>query len=182
MEDVVRVAHLEQRLDVRGVAVVAEQVARIVGVGTDDGDRRRRGRVDRQRSVVAQQHDALAGERTRELTTRRGADDRRGLGDVHEGALEQAELELGPQHPLDGAIDDLDGDDSCVDGVDQRRPVAVGHRELDIEPRRQRHRCGLGGVGHEVVVVLELAHREVVGDDVAVEAPLVAEDPGQQLV
>ncbi len=123
----------------------------------------------------------LASERANS-TTRRGADDRGGLRDVHQGALEQAELELGPQHPLDGAVEDLDGDDSCVDGVDERRAVAVGHRELDIEPRRQRHRRSLGGVGHEVVVVLELAHREVVGDDVAVEAPLVAEDSREQLV
>ena len=101
---------------------------------------------------------------------------------VHEGAFEQAELELGPQHPLDGTVEDLDGDDSAVDGVDQWRPVAVGHRELDVEPGRQRHGCGLGGIGDEVVVALELAHREVVGDDVAIEAPLVAEDGRQQFV
>ena len=70
---------------------------------------------------------------------------------------------------------------SGAHGVEQRRAVAVGARQLDIETRRQGHRRGVLGIDSESVVVGELADGEVVGHDEAGEPPLLAQDAAQQL-
>ena len=81
----------------------------------------------------------------------------------------------------DGDVDGRLGDSSRTDGLEQRRAEAVGARQLDVEPGVEGHRRGFLGVGGEVVVVGELADREVVGHDAPVESPLLAQHAGQQL-
>jgi hypothetical protein len=85
------VAHLEQRLDVGDVRVVAQQVARAVGVGADDGDRREVF-AQRQRPVVLQQDDRGPGGAAGQGAV--GLERRERGRDVDVRRLEQPELEL----------------------------------------------------------------------------------------
>ena len=165
-------------------AVVTVEVAGVVGVRADHRDAAQRGRVERQRAVVAEQHEAAAGEVGGEVGGRGGAD-RRGHGTrrvVDVRSLEETELELREQHPgRRRGRRTSSGDLPVLDRRDQRGAVAVGGRQLDVDAGAERDRRRLTGVGREVVVVLELTDREVVGHDATVETPLVAEDPGQQV-
>ena len=97
-------------------------------------------------------------------------------------ALEQPELELRSQHPADRGVDRRLADDAAFHRVEERRPVAVGARELDVQAGLERLNGGVRGVEREAVVVRQLADREVVGDDAAVEPPLLAEERCQELV
>ena len=63
------VEHLPERLDVSRIGVVAEEIARGVGVRADHCDRAELG-SEREHAVVLQQHDALAGDRQGELAMR----------------------------------------------------------------------------------------------------------------
>ena len=95
--------------------------------------------------------------------------------------LEQPELELRSQHPADRGVDRRLADDATFHRVEQRRPVAVGARELDVQAGLECLDRGVR-VERETVVVRQLADREVVGDDAAVESPFLAEERCQELV
>ena len=90
--------HLDQGLDVRDVAVVAEHLARVRGVRADQRDRRDR-RGQRKDAVVAQQHHALGCKLPGELDLFRGPRVRCNLVDIDVRALEQTEPQLRLQHP-----------------------------------------------------------------------------------
>ena len=66
--------------------------------------------------------------------------------------------------------------------VEERLAVAVGGGKLDVEPGAERHRRRAPGRPPRAGgTTRELPDREVVGDDVAVEPPLVAQDRGEEL-
>jgi hypothetical protein len=95
--------------------------------------------------------------------------------------LEQSQLELDAQDAPDGFVERLRGHQPPTHGVDQRFAVAVARRELDVDAGVEcRHGCILDVHG-EAVVVRELSNGEVVGDDVAIEPPLISEDRGEQV-
>ena len=101
-----------------------------------------------------------------------------GSGD--QPAVEQAELELLPEHAGGRAVDQLLGDVAGGNRRQQRVAVAAGARQLHVKPGRERQRGRAARVGRDPVLELEEGDREVVGDDDAVEAELVAEQVGQQ--
>ena len=164
-----------QRLDVRRVGVVAEEVAGAVGVGPDHGDASRR----RERQVPSLRS------RTRDLraivrASRRCAgrvDGRAAALGRRRRAARTARARTWPQHPRHRRVDRRLGRPARP-----HRVAAAARRSSRCRAARRRARprgastAGVLGVDGEVVVVGELADREVVGDDAAVEAPLVAQD------
>jgi hypothetical protein len=95
--------------------------------------------------------------------------------------VEEAELELRPQHPSDRPLERGLVDETTLERVEKRGPIAVRRRQLDIEPCVERHRSGVRAVPCEAVVLGDLADREIVGDDTAFETPLLAEHPGEKV-
>ena len=133
------VAHLEQRLDVRDVGVVAQQVARAVGVGPDHRDRLQVV-AQRERPVVGQQHDRRARRlpRQRAILLERRV---RGLR-VDIGRLEQPELELDGQHARDGAVDERRVGAPIGERRGQRRAERDGGGQLDVDAGLERQDGG----------------------------------------
>ena len=170
--------HLEQRLDVRGIRVVAEQVARRVGVRADQ--RHRPLRRQRQRAVVAQEDQALAGDRPGQRAL--GGVGRGGRGPLRldERPLEQPELDLGRRTRRTASSRMSSPSEPRLERGQQRRAVAVGVRQLDVQSGGEGHRGRLLGARREAVVLGQLAHREVVRDHHAVEAPLLPQELGQE--
>ena len=118
-------AHLDQRLDVGHVRVVAQEVPGVVGIRTDDRDRAQIG-SKRQRPVVGQKHDGLASHFPRQRPILAEGDLGRVRNDIR--LLEQPEFELGPQHAphrqIDGGHLDLAGGDCPRQGA----PVELRRR------------------------------------------------------
>ena len=99
---------------------------------------------------------------------------------VVECRVEQSQLELLPQDPQYGAVDQRLVDLSGLNQFLERRRVGVAGGQFHVDPGCQR----LGGrlaevVGHPVQQVQE-GDAEVVRHDCAVESPLIAENAGQQ--
>ena len=156
------VEHVPQRLDVGRVRVVAEQIAGRVRIRADHGDRPDTG-GQRQNPVVAQQHDALAGDRARELAVRRRRCCRGRGGGVDVRLVEEAEVELRAQNPPHRLVERLLGEEPGADRAQQRGAVAVGRGQLDIETGPERQHRGALAVRRQPVIVGELPDREVVG-------------------
>ncbi len=96
--------------------------------------------------------------------------------------LEQAQPELGSQHPSHGAIDVLDRQQPTFER--RRHPGWELHRrrQLDVEPGTQGHRGRRGSVLGDPRELVQERDRAVVGDHEAVEAPRVAQGFGEQPV
>ena len=71
---------------------------------------------------------------------------------------------------------------AALDGCEQRLGKAVAGGKLDVDAGTQREDGRFGLIPRETVVSSELVDREVVSDDRAVEPPLVAQHPGQQVL
>ena len=97
-----------------------------------------RGRGERQHAVVPEQDQAVGGDRPRQFDLLVGAAVDAGPVHVDERLLEQTEPELGGEHACDGLVDighlELSGGERGA----QRLVVAVGARELDVDPGVQR--------------------------------------------
>ena len=170
--------------------VAAEERERVVGQRPDDGDP---GRLrQRQRlPAVGEQHHRLLGQPPGDVPLRGrvevqvlvlGPPGRLVAGrERRPAAVEQAELELLPEHPGGRAVDQLLGDVARGDRRQQRVAEAAGARQLHVKPGRERQRGRAGLVRRDPVLELDEGDREVVGYDHAVEAELVAEQGGEQV-
>ena len=165
----------------RLVSVVSEEIADAVGVRPDqrDGADVRR---QRERLLVLQQRQGIPcnpiGKRSMVLAVDH-VQRERGGGAI---PLEQAEALLGLQDAQDRTIEDLLAEAARPNGFDQRRTEAIDEGELDVDP-------GLERLGGSVRLVLrhemhpsQLVDGFVIGDDDAVEPPLLAKHLRQQLL
>ncbi len=152
------------------------------GVGPDHRDRRRRRRSGSD-AVVAQQHEAVAGDPAGELDLRSGAGVHADAIDVDERAARTGRAgtcRRSTRRTASSTISPIDAAPRAERGA-ELVAVAVGAGQLDVEAGAQRGAGGRRtGTRRRGGTRLELAHREVVGDDRAVEAPLVAEQVGEQ--
>ena len=137
-----RFPHLRERLDVGRVRVVTQQVARLVGVGADDGNGARR-RPERQDPVVAEQHQALARDRRRQRPMGIGVDGRARLARVDVGLFEQAEGELEPQRAPDRVVDRSRVRVAALERREQRFGEAVAGGKLDVDAGAEGQDGGL---------------------------------------
>ena len=94
--------------------------------------------------------------------------------------VEQAEVELLPEHPGRRAVDDLRGHGAGRGQVEQRLAEAAGARQLDVEPGGERERRRLALAGGDRMLQFKEGDRVIVGDDHPVEAVLPAQQGGQQ--
>ncbi|MNV21021.1 hypothetical protein D3C71_1119450 [compost metagenome] len=159
----------------------AHQVLRAFGEGADQRDLLRAGFRERQQlAFVLQHHDgaarALAGQRD-ELGVLHALRGRRAVEAAHR-VVEEAELELDPQHAPHGLVEP------------RHRHLARGHevgQVADVQAALHAH----VGAGHEgqlgglaavggVAVLDELFVGRVVGHHEALELPLVAQHAGEQ--
>ena len=136
------------------------------------GDALARRGIERQDAVVLEHDDPLA----RHLAGQRDGGRRLQLDRalVRVRPLEDAQADLlGDDAPHD-RVDRLDRDEAALDRLAEVGGAVVGG-QLDVEAGAERERRRLGAVRGEVVVLVEQADADVVGDDQPVEAPLVAE-------
>ena len=124
------VAHGHDVLQQRARDVVAELVARVVGVRPDHDDRAQALAQRQQAAVVLQQHDAFASRPQGELAVGGGVHQRRRPLRVDERLLEQAQAQLLLQDAAHGTIDEGLGHGAGAHVGDE---VAAG--------RRPRRRC-----------------------------------------
>ena len=96
------------------------------------------------------------------------------------GSLEEADVQLLEEDPPDHGVDGLRRDEAAPHRLGERGRGETGPPAARCRPAREGERGGLGAVAREVVVLVEQADADVVGDDQAVEAPLAPQDLGQQ--
>src|SRR5665648_987173 len=143
--------------------VDAEAAARGMVLVRNDGDRRRRGQ--REHAVVADQHHAARGG----LTGQRDAGDVRCGGGFGVDPLKEADACRQPKDPADLLVDRRHRNLAGPDRLDQTvgpRALRAGHRQVLASASGRDDR----------------AHRTPVRDHNAVEAPLVAQRRGEQVV
>ena len=160
------------------VAVVAEQVPAGVGIGADDGDRRQV-RLEWQRSVVGEQDDRVARDLSGQLAVQLIW--QRSAGRLHVRVLEQAEFELGAEHPPDGHVHRRLVNTPVGEGPGERFAEGPRGGKLDIQTRLQGHHGGLGEILGDGVRGQQLVDAEVIRYDDALEAPALAQDLRQEL-
>ncbi len=170
-----------------GEGVAAHERGGVGGAGPDDGDAPQGGAVraaQRQRGAGVEQHDGALGQLTRQGPVAGGVEvPVRGVGD---GALrcplrvEQAELDLLAQQPSGGPVDQRLGQVAPADPFHQAGAEADGVGQLHVHAGLESQRARLVGVGGDVVHRGEEGDGPVVGDHGALEAPLVAEQVGEQ--
>ena len=103
------------------------------------------------------------------------------MGGSSNDLVEQAELLLLGEHAQDRAIDEGLVDSAVAHGGGERLEEGVAGRQLDVDAGGEGELGRVSEVGRDLVHGVQERYREVVGDDDAVEAPLVAEDAGEQL-
>ena len=167
-----------------GQHVVGERVAAherlgAMGVGTHDGDPRRRRRppAQWQHPVVRHQDHRLLGQAPgQRLVPRRVQVDlgRRLVLERLRG--EQAQLLLLRQRAQHGPVDERHVERAGAHAVRQRLQVGVSGGQLDVDAGLERERGRLAAVRGDRVHDLEERDREVVGDHDAVKAPPLAQD------
>ena len=170
--------HLDQRFDVGDIGIVAEHVTGVGGIRADERDRSHA--AQRKDAVVAEQHETPVCDAARESDLLRATRRRRHPAEVDERSFEQPESELRFEHPADREIDVVDRHCTTIDRGPERVAVALGARQFDVDTGAERECRSLHRRTHDVVVLVELLDREVVGDDGAVEAPLSAQHIRQQ--
>ena len=95
--------------------------------------------------------------------------------------VEQPEPELHPEHPRDRRIEVGLADPAVLEGRLERRPEGDRARQLRVHAGDEGQPRRLAQVGRQMVGARDHLDADVVRGDDPVEAPLVAEDPGQQL-
>ena len=186
------------RDDVRRERVAAEHRVRLVGVRADDGHRGRSPQGQEPR--VAHEHDRLLGELAGERPVLSrvevdrpahavGAVERRRLevGAPAQGGrhrlvvgVEQTEIELLREHAAERRVDEARVEHALVDRAAQRLAEGLHRRQLDVDAGLERGARGLGPGARGAVQQVQERDREVVGDDRAGEAPLLAQQLGEQ--
>ena len=159
-------------------AVAAEQGHRVVRGGTDERDALPARRIERQDAVVPEHDGALPGD----LAGQRDGGRRLQIDGafVRVRLLEQAEADLFGDDASHDGVDRLDRDEPALDRFAQVGGAVVGG-QFDVKTGVEREGRRLGTVAGEVVVLVEEADADVVGDDQAVESPLVTEHAGEQV-
>jgi len=155
--------------------VIAQENVEGIGGGTDDGDGFHFGRIERQSvALVLEEDDGFAGGVEREFAIRGGVDVGKGeLGPRNVGGrIEHAEAEARFEETADGAIDFGHRDEAVALRVAQDT-VFVAAGEVGT---------GFGGQSGglverecEIVSGVEIGDGAAVGDNEALEAPLIAE-------
>ena len=181
-EGIAVVAHLQERLDVEQVGVVAEQLASAIGDRPDHGHA---GDVlpEGQDAVILDEHQRtdrqlssdsglLVCERRHELGRRR----------LDERVLEQAEPELHAQDAPDGGINERLVDEPVGNSAQEGLAIDDRARQLGIDAGPQPVGRSHGRVVRDLVLRRQHLEPDVVRGDDPVEAPFVAQDPGQQFV
>ena len=121
---------------------------------------RRRLRQRQRPPVVCEQHHRLLGQPPGDVPLRgrvqveirvaaSSSADSWSAGSGDQPAVEQAELELLPQHPGGRAVDQLLRHVAGGDRRQQRVAVAAGARQLDVKPGRKRQRRRAAQVGRD---------------------------------
>ena len=158
-------------------AVAAEQGHRIVRGGADERNPLPARGIERQDAVVPEHDGALPGD----LAGQRDGGRRLQIDGafVRIRLLEQAEADLLGDDASHDGVDRLDRDEPALDRLAQVGGAVVGG-QFDVEAGVEREGRRLGPVAGEVVVLVEKADADVVGDDQAVESPLLTEHAGEQ--
>lgn len=173
-----------------GEGVAAEHGQRVVGARADDRDpavaaqRQRPGGIGEQHARLFRQLPGQGPVLRRVEVHRRtglfgvGAEERGGQrGPVR---VEQSELALLEQHPVQCPVDQFLGHGAVPYSGHEHRPVAMDGGQLHVDPGAQCEAGRVGAVGGDLVQGLQEADAEVVGDDGAGEAPGVPEESGEQ--
>ena len=175
-------AHLRERLHVEQVRVIAQQVA---GARRDRPDDRHTAQVrgERQDPVVLHEDDRSPRERLGDPRLVCGKVGHGGrFGQRDHGLLEESQSELHTKRPLHREVEERSVDPPVSQRLQQRLAVGDRARQLGVDARPQAQRGGRAQVTGQLVLRGEHLDPGVVGGDDAVEAPLVAQDRGQQLV
>ena len=156
----------------QGVALRGCQLA-------DHGDLLRLGRQWQRPAVVLQQHGGALGSLAGDLTVGGVVQHRLDRGLVDVGVLEQADGELGRQHPPDGLVERFFADQTLLDGLGQVGVGGVVHDHLEVEPGVDAAGGRVGEVTREVLGDQRM-HRVGVRDHEALEAERAAQHVGEQ--
>ena len=98
-----------------GVVVVTLEKATVIGSRTYHRQRAKTGR-ERQHTVVRQEHDAVGGGSSSQSCVRRVVEDCAYPACIDIGRLEQAQAQLGDQHPADRVVYCVQRDPARSDG------------------------------------------------------------------
>ena len=147
----------------------------IVGVGADDGDSLERFAERQQVVLILQQHDRFARRFKRELAVRGAIVHAvRDLRVFHHGArIEHAQTETGQQQAAERLIDFGLFDQALAHGGENG---FVLHAAVEIGPGLDGFSDAGFGSGRELVMQIDIADGAAIGDHVAAEAPLLAQD------
>ena len=129
-------------------------------------------------AAVLQQHEGFARHLAGGLARFRRREGRVEMGRIDVRAVEQADAELGAQHPPDRLVDHAFRHPAGAHLVGQVLDVELAHH-VHVDAGEDRLARGLGAVRRDAVVD-EFADADPVGGDEAVEAPLLAQHVGQK--
>ena len=147
-------------------------------VGADDGDVFVFGGGERKKIVlVLQQHDRFARGLQREFLMFGAVGDFFGVGGIDIGIIEKAGEKFCAEHARDGAIDRRLRRPCRCAPAERDRPIGVWRRATRC-PRRRREPCArrLPYSRRRDGRANEFGDAEIIGDDDAVESPLVAQN------
>ena len=174
--------HLAQRLHVDQVAVVAEQVAGAVGDRPDDRDALAAGASGSTPSFSTRTIERSASDAGGAATPpRRASSKAASAGTSTYGPVEEPEPELHAQDPLDGRVEQRLVDPAVRERRRERLAERHGSRQLGVDAGGERQPRRLAEVRRQPVGGRDHLDADVVRRDDAVEAPLAAQDPVEQL-
>jgi hypothetical protein len=165
--------------DVGREGVAAQHGQGVGRPGPDDRDPGVGGQRQQAVGVVQQDHRLLGQAAGQDAVARRVEVDPGGRlgGPV---LVQQAQFALLEQDVAGRPVDELLGDLARADRLQQRRAVAADGGEFDVDAGGEGRVGRLGGGARDPVEGLEESDAEVVGHDRAGEAPLLAQETGQQ--
>ncbi len=165
---------------VAGTAVAAEAGCR--GLGADDRDAAHSAGEGQEAIAVFQQHDALARRLARQFPVCGHAVDAPGLLHSDIGLFEQAEFELGAQHPGDSAVNDQAVDIAALQRPGKKKGEMVhGGLKKEIQAVLERRFGGLFIIAGHPLQIVHPSHRAGIGDDQTAEAPCLPEIADEQI-
>ena len=174
----------DERLEIRGERADDVDVARARRVQRQERDAgllvgRAAAAVERAGNGVLEEHDRLARGAERDGSVLGRVDVVRAevLPRVFLRRIEQAEAGAGAQDAPQRAVDVFLRKESFAHGLHGGRERDAA---IEVAAVLDRERGALGGRGADLVVLPEVHHGPAVAHDVAVEAPLAAEDVGKQ--
>ena len=104
-----------------------------------------------------------------------------GVGRIDVGIIEQAGEKFCAEHARGGAIDGSFGDRAVVHLLNETGK-GVRKRQLDVHAGVESHARGGVFIRDDVMDANEFHDAEIIGDDDAVESPLVAQNVGKQML